>query len=140
MQMDTKNLLGRLFHFISFYRAAILWAAFVLFISLIPGKELPDINFWDLNITDKLAHIAVFFILGFLLIFGSYRRTRFRRPAWVYLFVFPFLSVVYGLMIEFFQAWFTTTRYASLGDALANAIGAVLGTIVAFYFFKSRSA
>jgi VanZ family protein len=111
----------------------------VLFISLIPGKELPDINFWDLNITDKLAHIAVFFILGFLLILGSYRRTRFRRPVWVYLLLFPFLSVVYGLMIEFFQAWFTTTRYASLGDALANAIGAVLGTIVAFYFFKSRS-
>jgi VanZ family protein len=121
------------------YKAAIIWAAFVLFISLLPGKQLPELDFWDLNIGDKIAHIGVFFVLGLLLIYGSYRRTKFKRPTWVYLFVFPFLALLYGVLIEIFQGWFTTTRYASMGDVLADAIGAVLGTIIAFYFFKPRS-
>jgi VanZ family protein len=137
--MDTRRLLDKFVSYLKHYRAAVIWAAFLLIISLVPGTRIPTINFWDWNIGDKLAHIAVYFIMGVSLIYGSYKHSGFARPKWIYLFVFPTIALIYGLVMELFQLWFTTTRYASAGDALANGIGAVLGTVIAFSFFKSRS-
>ena len=51
------------------------------------------------------------------------------------------IAVVIGALVEVCHGYFTTTRQADVYDALANAIGCVLGiTIAGFLFGKYYSA
>ncbi len=136
--MPTRRSLDKIKDFISAYRAAIIWAAFILLITLYPGSELPDINIWELNIEDKLAHVGIFAVLGFLMIYGSFKRNRLRRPNWFYILVFSLLVLLYGGLTEVMQSILTTTRFGNFGDFIADGIGAILGTVIAFWYFKSR--
>ncbi len=119
------------------YWAAFTWAALILILCLIPGDELPDINFWELNIEDKLAHIGVFGILSFLLVYGAHGR-KLHQKTWYYFWLFIMSGLFYGAMTEILQGLFVPTRYASFGDFIADGIGTILGTIVAFWYFRNK--
>lgn len=136
--MHTRKSLDKFKDFISAYRAAIIWAAFILLLTLFPGNELPDINIWELNIEDKIAHVGIFAVLGFLMIYGSYKHSRLGRPTWFYILVFSLLVLLYGGLTEVMQSTLTTNRFGNFGDFIADGIGAILGTVIAFWYFKSR--
>lgn len=85
----------------------------VLWLSLMPADAVPSVGLgWD-----KLNHaaaIAAVTLLAFL---------SFRSHKWAALAAFLY-GVSLGILIEVFQAVFTTSRSAEWGDLLADLIGA----------------
>lgn len=90
--------------------AALMLAIFVA--SSFPGPGLPP---GSLIGTDKLIHAAIYALLGALM----YRATG--RPVWAIV-----LTAAYGCTDELHQA-LVPGRFADPFDAIADAVGAVLG-------------
>ncbi len=90
--------------------AALLWMAGILYASSLPGSEAGLPPPWD-----KLAHLAAYAVLGFLLGQGT------GRPALAFL-----IAALYGVSDELHQTR-VPGREASVLDWLADAAGALLG-------------
>ncbi len=119
------------------YWAALLWAAFILFICGIPVTHIPKVDFWEINIEDKIAHIGVFFVLGLTLVWGYSKGSpsySLRAMFWIMA-----IGILYGGLTELLQGTLFPTRYPSFGDLIADSIGSVFGTVFAFFYFKKRS-
>jgi VanZ family protein len=109
---------------------ALIWALVILALSLTPGQEMPQVNFWEF---DKFAHIGVYAVLGMLFAAAwTYRAQSkgvFMRSImvrWTLL-----VPIIFGLSIEFVQGNFIPDRYFDVLDILANIIGSITG-LVAF--------
>ena len=127
--MPTKHIRHSRPHFLNAYGAAIFWAAFILLLMSLPGKDLPDFDIWAINIEDKLGHIAVFGLLSCLMVWGLVRRMNSvnRKSFWcIFLLV-----TLYGAATEILQGVAFPTRFASVSDFIADAIGAGLGIVFA---------
>ena len=138
--MNTRQSSDRFSSFIKAYWAALLWAAFVLLICIIPGDELPDFDFWELNIEDKLAHVGVFFILGVLIMLGnkSYGPlVKNRGKAQTLTIV---LGITYGIATEAIQGYYIPGRFASFPVFLADSVGVIIGTFSSAFLQKMRAS
>lgn len=120
--------------FFKAFRAALAWAAFVLLLMSLPGKDLPDIDFWAIDIEDKVAHVAVFGLLAILMVWGSIKRQDdlTNKSLWAVFLI----GALYGGATEILQGVAFPTRFASVPDFLADAIGSALGTVFAFWLFN----
>lgn len=119
------------------YKAAIIWAAFVLVLCLLPGEELPDIDFWEINIEDKLAHVGVFGILAALITWGRHYRFPHMKIGRNHALIIMASTALYGIFTESLQHFVTTTRYASISDFIADALGAIAGGLGAAWYFNN---
>ncbi|MCA1763440.1 MAG: VanZ family protein [Cryomorphaceae bacterium] len=124
--------------FFKTYRAALIWAAFILLLCGIPGKDLPNIDIWDINIEDKLAHMGVFGVLAFLAVWSMYRNPGTAVSIKNLIFLAT-LGAAYGGLTELLQGWLFPSRFASISDFIADAIGMVLGTLFANWYFSKQS-
>lgn len=133
MPMPTKHLPSNRPSFLKAYWAALLWAAFVLLLMSLPGKDLPDFDFWAIDIEDKLGHVAVFGLLALLMVWGVNRRmdALTQKSLWTVFLI----GVAYGGATEILQGVAFPTRYASVLDFIADAVGAGLGTVFAKLVF-----
>ena len=99
---------------------ALLWGGLIFVESSIPGKTLPATPVG----TDKLAHIAIYFVFCWL----SFRALR-RSPSFLLSKMSPFLAVVvtvlYGFSDEFHQLY-VPGRSADMFDLAADAAGGIL--------------
>lgn len=131
--MRTKHTPPKQLSFFSAYWAALIWAAFILLLMSLPGKDLPDFDIWAINIEDKLGHIGVFGLLALLMAWGLTRRsgTLEKKSLWI-LFL---IGVLYGGATEVLQGVAFPSRYASVADFVADTIGSGLGTIFALFVF-----
>ncbi len=85
----------------------------MLWLSLMPADSVPSVGLgWD-----KLNHAAAI-AAATLLAFLSFKAHRWAAQA-AFLY-----GISLGILIELFQAVFTTTRSAEWGDLLADLIGA----------------
>lgn len=134
MPMLTKHSPNSRPSFLNAYGAALLWAAFILLVMSLPGKDLPDFDFWAIDIEDKLGHVAVFGLLAILLVWGLYRREE--RPTKKSLWIIFFITVFYGGATEVLQGVALPSRYASVLDFVADTIGSGLGIIFAILVFN----
>lgn len=112
----------------------ILWAIFIAFATLTPGKSMPELDFWDFANADKLAHFGVFAILAFLMVRGFSKQFSFSGLKSNPIFITLLISVVYGALIEYAQS-FIPGRSIEFNDMLANGFGCVLG-VVGFVLLK----
>ncbi|GAB3541343.1 VanZ family protein [Spirosoma fluminis] len=104
------------------YYLAVGWTI-VLFIGCsLPGNDLPDLS----SNRDKWVHIAIF------LPFGLLWRLAGRPVAWVFI-----TGALYGLLIEIWQGVMPIGRSCDLLDALADAVGTVVGIGLAWAVAKS---
>lgn len=94
--------------------AWLLSTAVIAYLSLLPGVELP-VSFWN---ADKVYHCLAYAWLGALPLWAFARSDRGRAVAYA--------MVVFGGLIEWGQS-FVPGRTASVGDAVANAVGVFLG-------------
>lgn len=95
-----------------------LWALALVAVaigSLLPPAALPEAP----RVSDKLVHVAMYFVLmaAAVQLFASPRR----------LIALALALAGYGLALEFAQGALTATRAFEWGDALANTLGVVLG-------------
>ena len=120
------------------YWPAALWAAIILLLTGLPGNNLPDIDFWELNIEDKLAHFFVFGVFAALLVYGKWRRRPDKVNWWKIGWSVLVISAFYGALTEVLQGTVFVSRYASFGDFVANTLGAAIGTTAAVAFLARR--
>lgn len=87
--------------------------------SLLPGKDLPAVP-----VNDKLEHFLAYAVLsaGAVQLFA-------RRLSWGFVCV---LLVLMGIGLEVLQAKMALGRMMDRNDALANAIGVLIGLATAF--------
>jgi VanZ family protein len=105
-------------------RAAVLvWLAMYVAIaigSLLPAGDLPPPAFDGI---DKLQHLACYALLsGWSVLLFGHRALRLRAMLVV---------VAFGSAVEIAQGLLTASREPDAVDAVANAIGAVLGQLLA---------
>lgn len=138
-QMPTRRSPDNPKPFIQSYWAALLWAAFILLVCSLPGYDLPNLNFWDIDYIDKLEHLVVFAILGFLMVYGFRRRYEKMLLTKKMLWMFILISAAFGGFTEILQGLFFPTRFADLVDFIADSLGGVLGTILGNLYFKYKT-
>lgn len=130
---NTLTLFPLLRAMIRYLWPAFAWAIITLVLTLMPGKDLPDVHFFQV---DKVAH---FFIFGVLMILTSWglKKTTGMHGAPVHpLLTAALLSIGFGILIEFLQR-FVPGRSFSIADMLANSIGVGLGYLI-FRLLKKR--
>jgi VanZ family protein len=103
---------------------AITWSIVILVLTLIPGKELPDVPIFGI---DKFVHVFIFGLLMALTTYGLIKISL-RNPV--------LMSAVYtcafGIMIELIQPY-VPGRSFSYFDILANMMGVVAGYICVLF-------
>lgn len=117
----------------------LLYCAIIFIASSIPARDMPAGRFWQL---DKLVHAVVYGGLALLLYrgFASHlARRRARRPRLLAGGLAVATSVAYGISDEWHQS-FVPGRTATVGDVLADGLGAVLcvGAAIALQRYWKR--
>ena len=97
----------------------VLAIAIVVITSLLPGKDLPPVG-----MNDKLEHVTAYALLA-----ASAVQLFARRLSWGFVCV---LLVLMGIELEFLQGAMGLGRTMDSHDALANAIGVLMGLGSAF--------
>lgn len=120
------------------YLKSVLATVFVLYLSFAsPGdfRKLPAIH---IPHADKFVHIAMFFMLAFVLccdFFKAHRNVRIPNVSfWIVCVLYP---VVLGALIEFAQETWFYPRSAEWFDWLADILG-VVAAVAASLFLKKK--
>lgn len=83
---------------------------------------MPGIGLFDY---DKLGHAGIFMIESYLLTMGLYQKNGTNLATFA--LIGAFLATAYGFLIEYAQS-FIPDRGMELYDAIANIVGAIVGT------------
>jgi VanZ family protein len=107
-------------------RVLSVYVVILAFLSFNPWL-LPDSSPAIGNIAwDKIDHATAYCLLS-LLLMSAYRSN---KQLWMVSFMVLLTCPLVGVLFEYCQLWFTSTRQFSSYDALANVFGAVLGVIL----------
>ena len=110
-----------------FWMLTVSYMGLIFFLSSLHGFSLPELP----KNSDKFIHTVAYMPLGFLF-YMSLIKSGFGR----YVFAFAMLlTVLYGVTDEFHQS-FVPGRYATIGDVVADSIGALLGCLGASFIKK----
>ena len=101
---------------------AIIWGGLILLLSLLPGSDLPDIEFDHI---DKLGHAVVYGIFSFLIY-----KAAVAKKAFTPILLSLIISIVYGVFMEFLQGALSQDRHPEFSDMVANAFGAIFVAVV----------
>ena len=108
---------------------AMLWALLIFILCAIPGKDLPDISYFELLELDKWVHASMFFVLQVLLIWGFTLQSSFYILRHFPKLTSASLSILYGISLELMQYAFFSGRTADIFDVIANTTGSILGIV-----------
>ena len=107
--------------------AVIFWLFTISYMGLIfylSSKSLPLPPL--VHGTDKIIHASVYFLLAVLLYF-SFLKSGLRKRL---LMISAVFAVIYGISDELHQ-YYVPGRIASIGDAIADSLGALIGSFLA---------
>ena len=111
---------------------ALLWAGFILLLTLTSGKEFPEVTLMSF---DKLVHVFLFSVQAYLFTKGFMRQSNFialRYSPAVYSLV---VSVLLGASTELMQSFLLADRAGDIYDFTADAIGALTGIIIFVWIY-----
>lgn len=115
------------------YGPAILWAIMLFAESAVPSDDIPQSIIFS---QDKLIHMAIYAVFGYLLYRGM--RKRGSRNASLAGWITFGICVVYGATDEFHQH-FTPGRSMDVYDWIADGLGAALAIGLARLLENRRS-
>jgi len=110
---------------------------FVTFSSL-SSLEGVDTSYFNIPYFDKIVHFGFYFMMVILGVFAMKEQYAFRFKllrGLVFMLVF---AIVYGIIIELFQALFTESRHGDVLDVIANVVGAFCGMLTAKLLFSNK--
>jgi hypothetical protein len=99
--------------------AHILWAVVVFGLHAMSSKSFPKISFWENLGPDKIVHAFMLFIATALAGFSGWGKL---KSASVWIFA--------GVLLEYYQFYFTTDRSFDWFDVLADSLGVMLALIL----------
>jgi len=112
--------------------SSVIWAAVIGVLMLLPQDAFPESKLLSY---DKLAHVAVFAGLSFLLCLGWIRR---QTKTAIKSYGIPLtICIVYGSLLEFLQR-FVPGRMFDLYDFIANFTGGLVGVIIFSIFIRQK--
>jgi VanZ family protein len=114
---------------------ALIWTCSILLLCLEPASNLPKI---EINNLDKIVHFAfhfVFIILWYFYLNPNTKIVNFKAPVILF-----FVSLVFGIGIEFSQQAFTNSRKGDILDVISNVSGAftALITLLSIQYFRNK--
>jgi VanZ family protein len=127
--MTIKTLLG---HKLVYFWSAQLWTLFVTILCLMNGSNLPKVG---IKGADKYVHFCFHFVFALLWFLYFFAKTN--RLAFSVFMVFAF-SFLFGVSIEFAQAYLTHNRKADILDVLANTVGAITALLAMLFLFRTN--
>jgi VanZ family protein len=98
---------------------ALLWTLLVSILTLMPGRDLPEVRIVNF---DKMAHFGVFALLEWLYLYWLCLGRSINKPGLITL-----ACIAYGGLIEILQGTFYTDRHADVWDFTFNSIGCLGG-------------
>ena len=120
--------------FLWYHLPAIGWAVLIFVASSIPNASLPPIG---IEYEDKWIHLLIYGVFGFLVARSFFIQAK-SRWMWQYFWLFSIaIGVVYGITDEFHQR-FVPGRYPEILDAVADAVGSILGVMIFLLISKKR--
>jgi len=121
----------------SYLLAALIWTCSILLLCLEPANDLPKI---EINNVDKLAHFIfhfVFIVLWYLYFKSSIKIINYKTPIILF-----FVSLIFGILIEWSQKAFTTSRNGDILDVISNISGAFTALVILLsvqYYSNNRT-
>ena len=113
-----------------FTALAIAWAGLILYLSSQPGIDTPMLFPGQ----DKLFHLIAYAVLGFFAM-GSVRPSASGQHTRQQIWLVVLLVMFYGISDEIHQ-YFVPGRSSEVLDALADALGGLLGVWVMVYLVR----
>lgn len=120
-------------NFLKYNWPSILWAAFILVLCLMPGRDLPSVSIWEF---DKLVHFAFYVMLSALMFWGWKKQMRFSALHLQTALKILAITFTYGFAVEILQELVTADRHFELLDAVANSAGGVAGSLISVKLFR----
>jgi len=108
------------------------WLIVILYLSLMPGNDLPRVPLFNIPHFDKLIHLGFYFVLALLLIrpFSS-----FTRRAYIYSLI---LASLLSGCVEILQEKIAVLRHGDIYDFLANLTGILLALLFYRLFISGK--
>lgn len=106
--------------FVRYHLPPLVWAAIIFVESSIPGHVFPSTP----HGADKLVHVAIFFILGWLS-FRAFEYHSSELTSKMSLYLALVVTILYGFFDEFHQLY-VPGRSADMYDMAADALGGFL--------------
>ena len=113
------------------WRPPLLWAAFILVVTSIPGADLPRVDF---HASDKLVHATMYGIFAWL---ASRSLLRTGRPMRFVIMLVVVGIAAFGALDEWHQQ-FIPGRSMELFDWMADTSGAIIGAFTAVMALRVR--
>lgn len=114
-------------NFLKYNWPSILWAAFILTLCLLPGRDLPSVTIWEF---DKVIHFTFYVILAGLMFWGWRKQDSFSALHTNTFLKILVITFTYGFAVEILQEVLTTDRHFDWLDALANSTGAIAACLI----------
>lgn len=116
----------------------IAWFFVVLVLTCMPGKDVPQIPWLDKIYFDKWVHAGMFGGLTFLFSWPFYRSGFSAQQRHFYFIKIALAASIFGLLIEFIQKFYVTSRDFELLDWAADSVGAFFAFLICRkYFIKN---
>jgi VanZ family protein len=107
------------------YWKPILVAIIIFYGSISSGENLNKVDFLHFRHLDKIVHFIFYFSLSITVLSAFYKNSNFVYKKQIIATLT--ISILYGLLMEFFQYQFTELRTAEFLDVISNTIGAIIG-------------
>ncbi|MBN2742886.1 MAG: VanZ family protein [Marinilabiliaceae bacterium] len=115
--------------FFSFYKKTIILIILITMVSLMNFQNIEPDKIPNIPHLDKVVHFGMYLTLTFTFMWENYCRHQYHFI--LSRFIIIIIAVVaMGVMIEWLQANFTVSRSGSVGDAMANSAGLMMGMIL----------
>ena len=108
------------------YKLSAFWALVIFILCSAPGRFIPSVSWLELLSFDKWIHAGVFFVLVSLLGISVSAHNQNKKLFYLYFF----LSVMYGGLLEIMQARVFSERSADWYDMTANSFGCLLALLL----------
>lgn len=112
---------------------SILWTVLVLVGSLLPKYNVPQ---QFLQLSDKLLHVLMYFILCFLVGIGLSKQNKYPEASVKAIVIAVVYSTFIGLLMEVLQE-FVPGRFGDWKDVVANILGVIVA-IPLLFWIRSR--
>lgn len=99
--------------------AHILWAVVVFGLHAMSSKSFPKITFWENLGPDKFVHAFMFFVATALALLSGWNKIK-AAVLWT----------VVGILLEYYQFFFTTDRSFDWFDFVADTVGVVFAVFL----------
>ena len=114
----------------------ILWGLLIIILSLIPGGP-GNLQLFGIPHIDKIGHFGMYAVWAFL-VYRAFIAGGGISPNKSMWFSFLILTLI-GITLEFGQDLLTEYRSYEVADMLANGLGALIGSLMGWFFRKHKT-